>query len=196
MVSRRLTLVSTFVVGAFLGFTASRRLDTPPAVLAQADRLETGSHSPEEQIRKLKLELPKVAKPVATYVPAVRIGDLLFVSGHGPRNDDGSYMVGRLGQDMDIKAGKAAARNVGLNILSTVRAELGSLDKVVRVVKTLGMVNSTPDFKMQPLVVNGFSDLMVDVFGDKAGKGARSAVGMAALPGGIPVEVEIIFQVK
>jgi enamine deaminase RidA (YjgF/YER057c/UK114 family) len=95
-----------------------------------------------------------------------------------------------------VKRGRAAARLVGLNILSTVRAELGSLDKVVRVVKTLGMVQATPDFTQHPQVIDGFSDLMVEVFGDRAGKGARSAVGMSSLPGGIPVEVEVVFQVR
>jgi enamine deaminase RidA (YjgF/YER057c/UK114 family) len=153
--------------------------------------------SPEEQIKKLKLELPPMGKPGgATLVPAVRTGDLLFLSGHGPSPVDGKPVVGKVGQDLDVKQGNAAARNVGLRILSVVRAELGSLDKVVRLVKTLGMVNATPDFKEQPQVINGFSDLMVQVFGEQAGKGARSAVGMGSLPGGIPVEIEVIFQVR
>jgi enamine deaminase RidA (YjgF/YER057c/UK114 family) len=117
---------------------------------------------------------------------------MLYVSGTGP----GKGVVGRLGQDYDVNQGKAAARQVGLQILAVVKAELGSLDKVERLVKTLGMVNSTPDFKQQPQVINGFSDLMVEVFGASNGKGARSAVGMSSLPGGIPVEIECIFQVR
>lgn len=165
---------------------------TDPAV-AQEKR---DGPSPEEQVRKLKLELPPVGKPGATLVPAVRVGEVLYVSGHGPRKPDGGPIVGKVGQDLDVKEAQAAARLVGLQILSVVRAELGSLDKVVRLVKTLGMVNATPDFKQQPQVINGFSDLMVEVFGDKAGKGARSAVGMGSLPGGIPVEIEAIFQVR
>jgi enamine deaminase RidA (YjgF/YER057c/UK114 family) len=150
----------------------------------------------EERLRALKLKLPPVVAPRATLVPAVRVGDMLYVSGHGPGSVDGKPVVGKVGKDLTPKQGRAAARQVGLVILGVVRAELGSLDKVVRLVKALGMVNCTADFKDQPAVINGFSDLMVEVFGAKAGKGARSAVGMAALPGGIPVEVEAIFQVR
>jgi enamine deaminase RidA (YjgF/YER057c/UK114 family) len=149
----------------------------------------------EARLTELKLELPPAPKPVATYLTAVRHGDLLYVSGHGPLRADGSMISGKVGADMDLKAGNAAARQVGLAILSTVRNNLGSLDKVVRVVKVLGMVNSTPDFADHPKVINGFSDLMVEVFGD-SGKAARSAVGMVALPAQIAVEVEAIFQVK
>ena len=134
-------------------------------------------------------------KPVATYVTAVRVGNLLYVSGHGPLNPDGTLHVGRVGDNLDIAGGNAAARQTGLAILATVRHHLGSLDKVVRLIKVLGMVNSTPNFGDQPKVINGFSDLMVDVFGEP-GKGARSAVGMGALPGGIAVEIEAIFEVK
>ncbi len=151
---------------------------------------------PEQRLRELNVTLPPVVRPTNTLVNAVRVGNLLFVSGTGPRHAGGGEVVGRLGQDMDVAQGKAAARLVGLNVLSIVRAEVGSLDRVVRVVKTLGMVNATPDFKQHPQVINGFSDLMVEVFGAEAGKGARSAVGMASLPGGIPVEVEAIFQVE
>lgn len=146
----------------------------------------------EQRLRDLKLELPAVSKPTNTLVNAVRVGDMLYVSGTGP----GKGVVGRLGQDYDVNQGKAAARQVGLQILAVVKAELGSLDKVERLVKTLGMVNAVPDFKQHPQVINGFSDLMVEVFGEKNGKGARSAVGMSSLPGGIPVEIECIFQVR
>src|SRR5207244_1885915 len=111
-------------------------------------------------------------------------------------NRDGKPIVGKVGKDMTVKQAREAARLVGLTILAVVRAELGSLDKVVRLVKTLGMVNCTTDFTQQPEVVNGFSELMVQVFGDKAGKGTRSAVGMGSLPRGVPVEVEALFQVK
>jgi enamine deaminase RidA (YjgF/YER057c/UK114 family) len=151
--------------------------------------------SAEARLQELALELPPAPKPVATYVTAARHGDLLYVSGHGPYCSDGSLIIGRLGDDMEVPAGQAAARQTGLAILATLRSHLGSLDKVVRLVKVLGMVNSTPEFGDQPLVINGFSDLMVEVFGE-AGKGARSAVGMGALPKGIAVEIEAIFQVK
>ena len=149
----------------------------------------------DARLAELNLTLPPPPKPVATYVTAVRHGDLLYVSGHGPIRPDGTMHTGKLGADLDIAAGQAAARQTGLAILATVRHHLGTLDKVVRLVKVLGMVNCTPDFAEQPKVINGFSDLMVDVFGD-SGKAARSAVGMGALPGGIAVEIEAIFQVK
>lgn len=171
-----------------------------PAYLNHADPAvaqDKTEVSAEEQVKKLKLELPPLAKAGgAILVPAVRTGDLLFLSGHTPSPVDGKPVVGKLGQDMDVKQGREAARNIGLRVLSVVRAELGSLDKVVRLVKTLGMVNATPDFKDQPAVINGFSELLVQVFGERAGKGARSAVGMGSLPGGVPVEIEVIFQVK
>lgn len=150
----------------------------------------------EERLAALNLELPPAPKPVATYVTALRVGDLLYVSGHGPLKSDGSLIKGKVGADADIELGIAAARQTGLAILATLKAHLGSLDKVVRVVKSLGMVNCTPEFGDQPKVINGYSDLMRDVFGDDAGIGTRSAVGMGALPGGIAVEIEATFQVK
>jgi enamine deaminase RidA (YjgF/YER057c/UK114 family) len=152
--------------------------------------------TPEQRLRELGITLPSPQQPFATLVPVVRTGNLLFTSGHGvPRGSDvrGS---GKVGADMTPEEGQAAARAVGLNILATVRNELGTLDDVVRLVKTLGMVNSAPDFTGQSGVVNGFSQLMIDVFGETAGKGARSAVGMASLPGGWAVEIEAIFEVR
>jgi len=151
--------------------------------------------SAEARLVELQLSLPTPPKPVATYLPAVRHGDLLYVSGHGPYQSDGTLITGKLGGGLDVDAGKAAARQVGLAILATLKANLGSLDRVVRLIKALGLVNGTPDFTDQPKVINGFSDLMVEVFGD-AGKGARSAVGAPSLPGGIAVEIEAIFQVR
>ena len=149
----------------------------------------------EARLAELNLELPPAPKPVATYVTAVRVGDLLYVSGHGPLRPDGTLHVGKVGADLGVEAGQAAAKQTGLAVLATVRNHLGSLDKVVRLIKVLGMVNSTPDFAEHPKVINGFSDLMYEVFGDP-GKGARSAVGMGSLPGNIAVEVEAIFEVK
>lgn len=151
--------------------------------------------SAEARVTELELDLPHAPKPMANYVTAVRMGNLLYVSGHGPLRSDGTLHVGRVGDELDFHAGYEAARQTGLSMLATVRSHLGSLDKVVRVVKVLGMVNCTPDFPDQPKVVNGFSDLMVEVFGD-SGRGARSAVGMGSLPGHIAVEVEAIFEVK
>ena len=123
------------------------------------------------------------------------MGDLLYVSGHGPAPVGRNAAPGKVGADVDVPGGQASARQTGLAILATVHNQLGSLDKVVRLVKVLGMVNATPEFADHPKVINGFSDLMVEVFGD-AGKGARSAVGMGSLPGHISVEIEAIFQVK
>jgi enamine deaminase RidA (YjgF/YER057c/UK114 family) len=148
----------------------------------------------EARIKELKLQLPNPPKPVATYIPAVQVGNLLFVSGHGPLKTDGTMIAGKVGSEMTLEQGKEAARVTGLAILSTMRNTLGSLDRVVRLIKTLGMVNATPEFRDHPQVINGFSDLMVEVFGEP-GKGARSAVGMGSLPGNIPVEVEAIFEV-
>jgi enamine deaminase RidA (YjgF/YER057c/UK114 family) len=149
----------------------------------------------EERLAALKLELPAAPKPVATYVTAVRVGEMLYVSGHGPLKTDGSLILGKVGVDLDLEAGQAAARQTGLAILATLKDQLGSLDKVVRLVKTLGLVNCPADYKDQPKVINGFSDLMKEVFGD-AGIGARSAFGAGSLPGGMAIEVEAIFQVK
>jgi enamine deaminase RidA (YjgF/YER057c/UK114 family) len=149
----------------------------------------------EARVAELKLELPPAPKPVATYVTAVRQGDLLFVSGHGPLKVDGSMITGKVGADLDLAGGREAARQVGLAILATVRAHLGTLDRVIRLVKVLGLVNSTDAFGEQPKVINGFSDLMVDVFGE-SGQGARSAIGTNSLPGNIAVEIEAIFAVR
>ena len=152
--------------------------------------------TPETRLQRLHLTLPPAPKPVAKYKTAVLAGNILYVSGHGPAKiSDKTPMSGKVGKDLTLEQGKESARSVGLNILATVKATLGSLDKVKRLIKTLGMVNSTPDFHDHPRVINGYSDLMKDVFGD-AGVGARSAVGMGALPGGIAVEIEASFQVK
>ena len=149
----------------------------------------------EQRIEELNIQLPDAPQPVAIYRPAVQVGNLLFVSGHGPNRADGTQITGKVGVELTVEEAKEAARVTGLCILSTVRNTLGSLDRVVRVVKVLGMVNATPDFGEQPQVINGFSELMMQVFGDP-GKGARSAVGMGSLPGNIPVEVEAIFEVE
>jgi len=151
---------------------------------------------PEVRIQELHLTLPTPPKPMAKYKTAVRVGNILYVSGHGPAKLDAkSPVAGRVGADLTLEQGKESARLVGLNILATVRNTLGSLDNVVRLIKTLGMVNCTPDFKDQPLVINGFSELMAEVFGEDAGVGARSAVGMGSLPSNIPVEIECIFEI-
>lgn len=151
--------------------------------------------SADARIAELNLELPPAPKPAGVYKPAVQVGNMLYVSGHGPLKSDGTMIAGKVGADMDEQAAYAAARQVGLAILATTRAHLGSLDRVVRTVKTLGMVNATPEFTRHPQVINGYSELLKDVFGED-GVGARSAVGMGSLPGNIPVEIEVIFEVR
>jgi enamine deaminase RidA (YjgF/YER057c/UK114 family) len=155
------------------------------------------ANSPEARLKELGITLPKAAQPMAKYKMAVRVGNVLYVSGHGPvKVDPATPVTGRCGLDLTMEQGKASARSVGLNILATVRDQLGSLDKVKRLVKTLGMVNSTPDFLQHPAVINGYSELMAEVFGEDAGVGARSAVGFPVLPGNIAVEIEAIFEVE
>lgn len=149
----------------------------------------------DKKLKELGIELSAPVKPVANYVKAVRTGNLLYLSGHGPTKADGSNITGKVGKDLTTEQGYDAAKQVGVAILSTLKAELGDLNKVKRVVKVLGMVNCTENFGDQPKVMNGFSDLMVAVFGEK-GNHARSAVGMYALPSNIAVEVEIIVEVE
>ena len=150
--------------------------------------------SAEARIVELGLELPEAPKPGGNYTPVVQIGDLCYVSGHGPMTTDGKLLKGRVGSEVSEEDGYKAARQVGLTMLATLRANLGSLDRVQRIIKVLGMVNAAPDFTRHPAVMNGFSDLMVEVFGDP-GRAARSAVGMGSLPGNISVEVEAIVQI-
>ena len=152
--------------------------------------------SAESRIQELKLELPSAPKPVAVYKPMVIAGNMAYVSGHGPLKSDHTLITGRVGQDLDLAGGKAAARQVGLAILATLRDNLGSLDRVKRLVKVLGLVNATPDFRDHPQVINGCSELFAEVFGRENGIGARSAVGAGSLPGNIAVEIEAIFEIQ
>ena len=150
----------------------------------------------EERLSELGLELPNAPSAVAVYRPSLVVGDLCYTSGHLPVNVDGSLHLGCVGRDADEAAGYAAAKQAGLAILSTLKSELGSLDRVARIVKLFGMVNCTPEFTQQPAVVNGCSELMRDVFGAENGVGTRSAVGVTALPLGVTVEIEAIVQIK
>jgi enamine deaminase RidA (YjgF/YER057c/UK114 family) len=150
----------------------------------------------EQRITELGLELPPPPPAAGNYVAGVITGNLLFMSGCGPRRSDGGYSKGKVGADLSIEEGRAAARLVGLNMLANIRSVLGSLDRVERVVKTLGMVNCTPEFTATPKVIDGFSDLFVEILGAERGRGARSAVGMMALPAQIPVEVEMVLQIS
>jgi enamine deaminase RidA (YjgF/YER057c/UK114 family) len=149
----------------------------------------------EARLEQLGISLPQPPKPVANYVPAVRTGNLVFLAGAGPRKPDGSYITGKVGADLNIEQAYQAARLTGITLLSVLKAEIGDLDKVKRIVKVLGMVNAEPSFAQHPKVMNGFSDLMVEVFGER-GKHARSAVGMGSLPFNIPVEIEMVVEVS
>jgi len=150
----------------------------------------------EAKLAKMGIDLPSTPPPIANYVPSVRTGNLLYLSGLGPSaREDGTTPSGKVGADMTTEEGYEAARLTGINILARIKGEIGDLDRVTRVVKLLTMVNSAPDFTEHPAVANGCSDLLAEVFGDK-GRHARSAVGVAALPNGIPVEIEAIIEVE
>lgn len=165
------------------------------AQVVQANAQESGGKI-EQRLQELGIELPQVSAPVANYVNAVTTqGNLVFLAGKGPKKADGTYITGQVGVDLTIEEGYAAARLTGLQLLAALKAEIGELDRVRRVVKVMGMVNAPPGFGDQPEVINGFSDLIVEVFGEK-GKHARAAVGMASLPRNIAVEIEMIVEIE
>ena len=151
--------------------------------------------SAETKIAELKLKLPPAPKPGGVYQPVLVRGNLAYVSGHGPVLEDESFITGKVGSDLDTAAAKGAARQTGLAILASLRARLGSLDRVKQLVRSFGMVNATPDFAEHPQVINGYSELMAEVFGPENGVGTRSAVGMGSLPNNIAVEIEAVFEV-
>jgi enamine deaminase RidA (YjgF/YER057c/UK114 family) len=163
-----------------------------PALVLLAGTAAAQTTDPEQRLKELGLVLPEPAKPVANYVRAVRTGNLVFLAGHG---ECANAQTGKAGSGVTIEQAYASARRVGLCLLSSLKQEIGDLRKVRRIVKVLGMVNAAPDFADQPKVVNGFSDLMVEVFGEQRGKHARSAVGMGSLPGNITVEIEMVVEV-
>jgi len=150
--------------------------------------------SAETRLIELKIELPPAPKPVGVYKPVVVTGNFAFASGHGPLRSDGTLITGRVGAELDLNGGKLAARQVGLAMLASLRAQLGSLDRIKRVIKVLGLVNCTNDFAEQPKVINGCSELFADIWGADNGVGARSAIGTNSLPGNIAVEIEAIFE--
>ena len=148
----------------------------------------------EQRFEKMGLALPPAPLPMGVYKPCLVDGNHLYISGHGPFKEDSTLIIGRIGEDMDIEAGKLAARQVGLSILSTIKTHVGSLNKIKRVIKVLGMINCTADFGRHPYVINGCSQLFADIWGEENGIGVRSAVGMGSLPDGIPVEIEAMFE--
>lgn len=179
---------TTAVLMCALGATAALALEEPTLG-------DVAVNGPEARMVELGLVLPELPAPVANYVRAVRTGNLVFLAGHGPARPEGGYVTGKFPTDLTVEEGQAAARLTGLALLASLKAEIGSLDRVRRIVKVTGMVNSAPAFTEQHLVMNGFSDLMVEIFGDH-GKHARAAVGMASLPIGLAVEIEMIVEVE
>ena len=153
-------------------------------------------NTPEENFAALGLNLPPAPKPLGVYKPLLIDGNHCYVSGHGTVQEDGSLIRGRIGETMTMEEGKLAARQVGLAILSTLKSNLGSLDKIKRVIKVLGMVNCSSDFEQHPFIINGCSELFAAVWGNENGIGVRSAVGMGSLPGNIPVEIEVLFELN
>jgi enamine deaminase RidA (YjgF/YER057c/UK114 family) len=184
---------ATLIVVGMTIYTLASRFE-PTDAQQRGGEAALPAGDPEAKLKALGITLPEPAAPIANYVNAVRTGNLLFLAGKGPLQKDGKDVVGRLGKDMSVDEGYQAARSVAIAHLAVLKHELGDLKRVRRIVKVLGMVNSDPAFTQQPAVVNGYSDLMVAVFGER-GKHARSAVGMATLPGGIPVEVEVIVEI-
>lgn len=154
--------------------------------------MENGSV--DNKLKELGLVLPPAPKPMGVYKPCLIDGKYLYLSGHGPVQNDQTLIKGRIGKDIDQEQGKLAARQVGLTMLATIVAHIGSLDNIKRVIKVLGMVNSTPDFENHPYVINGCSELFASLWGDDNGIGVRSAVGFGSLPGNIPVEIEALFE--
>ena len=165
------------------------------AFSATTSSAQDQGYDPEARLAELGITLRKASSPVANYVNAVRTGDLLYLSGKGPLRPDGTMVIGKVGADLSVEEGYEAARLVGIQLISTMKDELGDLSRVRRIVKALGMVNASPDFGAHPAVINGFSDLMVEVFGDR-GRHARSAIGMGSLPDNIAVEIEVIVEVE
>ena len=189
---KNIWLIPIYILFISCGSELNRELKQE--VMENTSEIIPSDYNPESNLASLNILLRDQGTPVANYVHAVRAGNLIFLAGKGPKQANGENVVGKLGADLTVEEGYAAAREVGINQLSVLKAELGNLNKVKRVVKVKGMVNAVPDFKDHSKVINGYSDLMVAVFG-AAGKHARAAVGMGSLPGNIAVEVEMIVEV-
>ena len=164
-------------------------------ILFGSTSAQTGGINPEARLKELGIKLKTPPPPSANFIGAVRVGNLVFLSGQGPLKEDGTYMTGKVGKEYNLEEAKYAARLTGISLLESLRAEVGDLNKVKRIVKVLGMVNAVPEFDKHSQVINGFSDLMVEVFGEN-GRHARSAVGLGSLPRNIPVEIEMIVELK
>lgn len=156
---------------------------------------QTTATDPETRLSELGITLRTPARPTANFLGAVRVGDMVYLSGHGPLKADGEYMKGKVGREFNLEQAQEAARLTGINLIEALKAEVGNLNNVKRIVKVLGMVNAVPSFDQHSQVINGFSDLMVEVFGE-SGKHARSSIGLGSLPMNIPVEIEMIVEMK
>jgi len=192
---KKLVIVCSVILLVSCNTKLDRELPETDATETQETEKIDPSYDPEAKLAALGIELSTPSAPVANYVNAVRVGNTIFLSGKGPRKSDGENITGKVGVDLTIEEGYEAARITGINQLSVLKAELGNLNKVKRCVKVLGMVNAAPEFTDHPKVINGYSDLMVEVFGDR-GKHARAAVGMGSLPSNIAVEIEMIVEVQ
>ena len=177
-----------------MNVTLNLNLTSFPLFTDERVRKKTKIMTPDERFAELNLELPPAPTPKGVYKPFLIVSNLAYVSGHGPLLPDGSLLIGRIGEGMNMDEGKLAAKQVGLAILATLKANLDSLNRIKRVIKVLGMVNCTPDFERHPLIINGCSELFAQVWGDENGVGVRSAVGMGSLPDNIPVEIEAVFE--
>jgi enamine deaminase RidA (YjgF/YER057c/UK114 family) len=178
-----------------LAFSCNQVKEVKEETVSEVKEVIDPNYNPEAKLQELGIELKTPSSPVANYVNAVRVGNMIFLSGKGPLKADGENITGKVGADLTIEQGYEAARITGINQLAVLKAELGNLNKVKRCVKVLGMVNAVPEFTDHPKVINGYSDLMVAVFGAK-GKHARAAVGMGSLPSNIAVEIEMIVEVE
>ena len=178
-----------------LGLGCQMETATPDAATA-APPAQADTTDVEARLAELGITLPNPPAPVANYVRAVRSGNLVFLAGHGPLREEGGYITGKVGVDLTLDEGYEAARRTGIALLASLKAEIGDLNKVKRIVRAFGMVNTTPDFTQHPQVINGCSDLMVALFGEERGKHARAAVGMTSLPIDIAVEIEMVVEVE
>ncbi len=188
-------LLPFFLFLLALGSNSCESSSSAEAESPEVAKAQVGDSDVEAKLKELGITLPAVPPPVANYVNAVRTGDLVFMAGKGPNRPEGGYITGKVGQDLTVEQGYEAARLAAIIQLAALKAEIGDLNKVKRIVKVLGMVNAAPEFTDHPEVINGFSDLMVEVFGDK-GKHARAAVGMGSLPRNIAVEIEMVVEVE
>ena len=193
MTTHKLSFVFFFLSVALLtGCPSPSREDQK----LSASTEEAQAEDIEAKLEEMGITLPTPPTPVANYVTAVSAGNLVFLSGHGPMKPDGNNITGKVGADLSIEQGQEAARVTAINLLASLKAEIGDLNKVKRVVKVLGMVNAAPDFTQHPQVINGCSDLMVELFGEKIGKHARTSVGMGSLPSNIAVEINMVVEVE